>query len=111
MLGLRWQDFDWLRAEVRIERGVVAGRTDDVKMPSSRKRLPLDTAIVTALKSWKSQTPFPTDGDFVFARPFLLGKKPYHGCPVPHASPGGETCGTQLHRMAFASSQLSHVAG
>lgn len=79
VLGLRWQDFDWLRAEVRIERGVVAGKTDDVKTPSSRKRLPLDTAIVTALKSWKSQTPFPGDGDFVFASPFLLGKKPYHG--------------------------------
>jgi integrase len=38
VLGLRWQDFDWLRCEVRIERGVVEGRTDDVKTLSSRKK-------------------------------------------------------------------------
>jgi integrase len=79
VLGLRWQDCDWLRNEVRIERGVVEGRTDDVKTQSSRKKLPLDVAIVAALKSWKLKTQFPADSDYVFASPVMLGKKPLQG--------------------------------
>jgi len=70
VLGLRWQDFDWLRSEVKIERGVVEGYTDDVKTQSSRKRLPLDAAVISALQGWKLKTQFPADGDYVFASPF-----------------------------------------
>lgn len=79
VLGLRWQDFDWLRAEVKIERGVVEGYTDDVKTQSSRKRLPLDAAVISALQCWKLKTQFPADGDYVFASPVMLGKKPLQG--------------------------------
>ncbi|HXW89376.1 MAG TPA: site-specific integrase [Terriglobales bacterium] len=79
VLGLRWQDFDWLQCEVSIQRGVVEGITDDVKTQSSRKKLPLDIAVVTALKDWKLQTQFPADNDYVFASPVKLGKKPLHG--------------------------------
>jgi integrase len=79
VLGLRWHDFDWLKCEVRIERAVVDGRTDDVKTRASRKRLPLDDALVNPLKSWKAQSNFSADTDFVFASPVKLGKQPLHG--------------------------------
>jgi integrase len=76
ILGLRWGDFDWLRSEVSIQRGVVEGYTDDTKTLASRKKLPLDVAVMTALKSWKLKTQFPADNDYVFASPVLLGGKP-----------------------------------
>jgi integrase len=76
ILGLRWEDFDWLRSEVSIRRGVVEGYADDTKTVASRKKLPLDVAVMTALKSWKLKTQFPADNDYVFASPVLLGRKP-----------------------------------
>ena len=30
-LALKWTDVDWLRAELRVERGIVRQRVDDVK--------------------------------------------------------------------------------
>jgi integrase len=80
--GLRWQDFDWLRGEVKIERGVVEGHTDEVKTQSSRKRLPLDASLVSALRAWKMQTRYPGEHDFVFASPRMMGKKPLRGYQV-----------------------------
>ena len=68
--------FDW---RFRIERGVVDGRTGDVKTVSSRKKLPLDQAVVFALKNLKLQTHFAADGDFVFASPRMFGKQPVYG--------------------------------
>jgi integrase len=41
--------------------------------------LPLDAAVVSALKNWKLETRFPADGDFVFASPSMLGRQPLHG--------------------------------
>jgi integrase len=79
VLGLRWLDFDWLKSEVRIERAVVDGRTDDVKTKASRKRLPLDEALTASLKSWKLQSKFSADSDYVFASSTMLGKQPLHG--------------------------------
>jgi integrase len=73
---LCWGDFDWLRSEVSIQRGVVEGYTDDTKTVASRRKLPLDAAVLTALKSWKLKTQFPADSDYVFASPVKLGRKP-----------------------------------
>ncbi len=80
--GLRWQDFDWIRSEVKIERSVVEGHTADVKTQSSRKRLPLDEAVISAVQSWRLQSQFPSDGDYVFASPAKLGTKPLRGYQV-----------------------------
>jgi integrase len=76
ILGLCWGDFDWLRSEVSIQRAVVEGYTDDTKTVASRRKLPLDAAVLTALKSWKLKTQFPADSDYVFASPVKLGRKP-----------------------------------
>jgi len=80
--GLRWQDFDWTRSEVKIERSVVEGHSADVKTQSSRKRLPLDEAVISAVQAWRLQTLFPGDGDYVFASPTKLGMKPLRGYQV-----------------------------
>jgi len=79
VLGLRWQDIDWLRCEVKIMRGVVEGHEDAPKTPKSKAKLPLDAAIVSASKNWKLQTQFPNDVDYVFASPTTRGTKPLQG--------------------------------
>jgi integrase len=80
--GLRWQDFDWTRSEVKIERSVVEGHTADVKTQSSRKRLPIDERVISAVQAWRLKTAFPDDSDYVFASPTKLGKKPLRGYQV-----------------------------
>lgn len=79
LFGLRWQDFDWQRAEVSIERAVVEGYEDDTKSVASKKRLPLDPVVVTVLQDWKKQAPYTEPSDFVFASSVLLGRKPLNG--------------------------------
>ena len=76
ILGLCWGDFDWLRSEVSIQRGVVEGYTDDTKTLASKRKLPLDAAVLSALENWKLQTQFPADSNYVFASPVMLGSKP-----------------------------------
>ena len=76
IFALMWVDFDWLRSEVNIQRGIVEGYLDRTKTLSSNRKLPLDAAIVSALQSWKQHTPFAADNDYVFASAVLLGKKP-----------------------------------
>lgn len=63
IFGLQWGDFDWPRAEVHIQRGIVEGHVDETKTVSSNKKLPLDPQLVAAAQSWKQQTIFNTDGD------------------------------------------------
>jgi integrase len=76
LFGLIWSDFDLLRNEVHIQRGIVEGYVDETKTDKSNTRLPLNPRIVEALMSWRRQSPFNTDTDYVFASPQMMGKKP-----------------------------------
>jgi integrase len=76
IFALGWGDFDLLRNEVHIQRGIVEGYVDDTKTTSSNSKLPLHPMIVEALLSWRQQSPFNSDDDYVFASPVILGKKP-----------------------------------
>jgi integrase len=76
LFGLVWGDFDLLRSEVHIQRGIVEGYEDETKTTSSNSRLPLRPMVVTALMAWRRQASFHSDTDYVFASPTMLGKKP-----------------------------------
>lgn len=84
LFGLRWQDFDWERADVSIERAVVEGYEDDTKSASSKKRLPLDPLVISVLQAWKKQAPYTDPSDYVFASSVLLGRKPLSGNSAQH---------------------------
>jgi integrase len=49
-LGLRWSDVDWLQARLQIQRGVVRNRVADCKTVGSEKAMPIDPAVLEALK-------------------------------------------------------------
>jgi integrase len=76
-LALKWCDVDWLNGKLRIERGIVRQRVDDVKTIYSQKRMSVDAELLELLKSWKRITQFPADGDWLFASPVQLGRLPW----------------------------------
>ena len=76
-LGLKWADVDWLNEKLRIERGIVRQRVDDVKTVYSRKQMSIDPELRVILKAWKQNSQFSAEDDWVFASPVKLGRLPW----------------------------------
>ena len=67
IIGLQWGDFDWESRTVLVQRSVVHARVGDTKTEYSRRPMPLDAALADAIWSWRSQSMYPTETDWVFA--------------------------------------------
>ena len=76
-LALKWADVDWLNAKLTVERGIVRQRVGEVKTAGSQGHLSIDRTLLEVLKSWKQVTPFPAEGDWLFASPIRLGHQPW----------------------------------
>ncbi len=76
LVGLKWQDIDWLNGELRLQRAVVKQIEDVVKTVHSGKPLALDTRILDVLKQDKQSSVFTDRQDWVFASPEKNGKLP-----------------------------------
>ncbi|HYL13401.1 MAG TPA: tyrosine-type recombinase/integrase [Terriglobales bacterium] len=76
-LALKWADVDWLNGRLRIERGIVHQKIDDVKTPESQRAMPIDPEMLDALKMWKQLTQFSANDDWMFASPVQIGRLPF----------------------------------
>lgn len=76
IVGLQWQDLDWLNGELRLQRAVVKQIEDEVKTVHSSKPMALDSRILDLLKQHKQSSVFTEPGDWVFASPGKHGKLP-----------------------------------
>ena len=76
-LALRWSDVDWLNGTLRIERGIVCQKVDDVKTDESRQSLHVTGGMLDTLKVWKQSTQFSAPEDWIFASPFQIGRLPW----------------------------------
>jgi len=76
IVGLQWQDIDWLNGELRLQRAVVKQIEDDVKTVHSSKPLALDRRILDVLKQHKQNSVFTEPSDWVFASPEKHGRLP-----------------------------------
>jgi integrase len=76
IVGLQWQDIDWLNGELRLQRAVVKQIEDEVKTVHSSKPLALDPRILELLKLHKQNSVFTEPSDWVFASPLNNGKLP-----------------------------------
>ena len=68
--------------EARVARAVIQPSTrheDETKTASSRKRVPLDSGVVSALQCWRAQSQFTAESDYLFASAVKKGKKPLSG--------------------------------
>jgi integrase len=76
LVGLQWQDIDWLGEELTLRRAVVKQIAGEVKTIHSAKPLALDARLLDVLKVHKQQSEYTEPGDWVFASPDLHGKMP-----------------------------------
>ena len=86
--ALQWEDFDFERQQLLVQRSIVNGQVDDVKTEYSRDHVPLHAALVRVLLEWSKEAT-PTEEGWVFAS--ALTNKPYQTTEVQkrHLRPAG----------------------
>ncbi|HEX6805172.1 MAG TPA: tyrosine-type recombinase/integrase [Terriglobales bacterium] len=76
LVGLKWQDINWIDRELSLQRAVVKQIEDEVKTVHSSKPLALESRILDLLKEHRQNSVFTSPGDWVFASPEKHGKLP-----------------------------------
>jgi integrase len=90
--ALKWNDFDFDRQQLLVQRSIVNNRVDDVKTEYSHDYVPLHDSLVEILLAWSSQT-YPTEEGWVFANP--MTSRPYYPTEIQkrHLRPLGVKLG------------------
>jgi integrase len=63
--------------ELNVERGIVNQIVDDVKTDGSRRLMTVDHELIAILETWRQNSQFQADWDWIFASPLRLGRLPY----------------------------------
>lgn len=74
IVALQWDDFDFEKNQLLVQRSIVSGQVDDVNTECSRDHVPLHDALDEVLLEW-SREAMPTEDGWVFASP--LTNSPY----------------------------------
>jgi integrase len=98
-LALKWGDVDWLNGNLRVERGIVRQRVDDVKTETSHTAITITSTMIEALKVWKQTTQFSAQEDWIFASPAQLGRLPWSADSVNDA-----------YKKAASAAGIAHVS-
>lgn len=90
--ALKWEDFDFEKRQLLVQRSIVNGRVDDVKTEYSHDYVPLHDSLVEVLLAWSSQA-YPTEEGWVFANP--MTNRPYYPTEIQkrHLRPLGVKLG------------------
>jgi integrase len=67
LLGIRWDDVDFDSLELRVTRSIWHQKIGDCKTEASAKPVPLDGYMAEDLLQWRKKSPYPMQGDWVFA--------------------------------------------
>jgi integrase len=86
--ALRWDDFDFDKNQLLVQRSFVDGRTDDVKTEYSQDYVPLHPSLSEIVLGWSKEA-LPTEEGWVFANP--ITKQPYFPTSIQkrHIRPAG----------------------
>jgi integrase len=63
---LRWGDIDFESGQADVTRSIWRNVEGDTKTEVSRRPVPLHPIVVNALREWRKQSLYSSDGDFVF---------------------------------------------
>ena len=96
--ALQWDDFDFEKNQLLVQRSFVSGRVDDVKTEYSQDYVPLHPSLTKIVLAWSKQAA-PTEEGWVFAN--AMTNRPYHPTEIQkrHLRPSGcclvacPTCG------------------
>jgi integrase len=98
LAGLTWADIDFEHRQIIPRRSIVKGHVGPLKTESSGKAIPLDDCLVEELQTWRRETPYAKDSDYVFASAKMKGRAPYWLSRIMqhHIKPAAERLGIQL---------------
>ena len=77
LFALRWADVDFENLEIRVTESIWHQVVGVCRTEASAKPVPMDEYMGEDLRRWRRSSPYPMDGDWVFARPRMNGKQPY----------------------------------
>ena len=66
ILALRWRDLRWNEGRIRVSKRWAKGADGETKTEASDGYVPLHPILAAHLRSWREQSPYAKDGDFVF---------------------------------------------
>jgi integrase len=72
--ALQWDDFDFDKNQLLVQRSFVNGRVDDVKTEYSQDYVPLHPSLTEIVLKWSTHA-VPTEEGWVFANP--ITNRPY----------------------------------
>lgn len=78
-LALQWRHVRFKENSIRIEQAFRLSEITTTKTKSSKANVPMCPALAGFLRTWRSQSPYHRDSDYVFASDKLSGKKPRTG--------------------------------
>lgn len=98
MLALRWSDLLWEEGRIRISKRWANGEDGETKTESSNGYVPLHTVLARFLRAWRAQTPFASDGDFVFPSLRAAGRVPLSASVfvADHLRPAAKKAGVHI---------------
>ena len=90
--ALQWDDFDFEKNQLLVQRSFVSGRVDDVKTEYSQDYVPLHPSLTEIVLEWSKEA-VPTEEGWVFANP--VTERPYHPTEIQkrHLRPSGKRMG------------------
>jgi integrase len=99
ILALQWWDFEFAKKTVNIRKSIWKQHLGPVKTKESERVMPLDDAMIADLLTWRAQTPYAKDGDWVFASRRMLGKQPLWPEAIMrgHIRPAAKRAGITKH--------------
>lgn len=77
LMGLKWEDLDFIGRKINIVRSVVDCTAGPCKTEASRKHVPMDEHIAQVLMAWRQESIYTKPGDWVWASPHKQGRDPY----------------------------------
>ena len=109
LLALRWSDVDFENLELRVTRSIWHQVVGNCKTEASAKPVPMDSYMAEDLLSWRRQSIYSSNDDYVFASETMRGKQPYwpdnlmkrHIKPVAKASGIHKKIGWHTFRHSF----------
>jgi len=69
LLGLRWQDIDWMASRVRVRQSFVRGEFGSPKTRRSSRSVPLADRVAIELETHSKRSAYRGDQDLVFGHP------------------------------------------
>ena len=77
LLALKWSDVDFDNLQLHVTRSIVQQVVGNCKTEASQKPVPLDSFLAHELLTWRQQSAYNQDDDWVFASALTRGLQPY----------------------------------